>query len=63
MCKNVNFYHAKKQLKNFKFDLSDRTEHVDHFCNIFFQEKIGSSWQTRKVAQMLLGGILKYNCL
>ena len=38
-------------------------EGVEHFCNTSSQEKIGSSWQTRKVAQMLLGGILKYNRL
>ena len=50
------------QRKDFKFNLSDRTKHVDNFCNILFQEKIGSSWRTRKVAQMLLGGILKNNC-
>ena len=37
------------------------TEGVEHFCNTFSQEKIGSSWRTRKVAQMQLGGILKYN--
>ena len=32
-------------------------EGVKHFCNTYSLEKIGSSWRTRKVAQMLLGGI------
>ena len=57
------FLTCKKQRKNFISNLSDRTEHVEHFYNTLFQEKIGSSWRTRKVAQMQLGGILKYNRL
>ena len=32
-------------------------EGIEHFCNTSFQDKIVSSLRTRKVAQMLLGGI------